>query len=596
MSVPDVLAAVEDPHDRSLALGARGRLQELNLAGVLEAADVHVAERVGALADGVAPEVTLAVALAVRAVRGGSVCVDLATLADDPQLADLTWPDLAGWVAALRASPLVTPPEGHPAVLRLHDDRLLYLDRYWREEGQVCADLLERLSTTRAVGPGAEVDPAALDRVFPSRGYDEQRAAARVALAQGTTVLTGGPGTGKTTTVAALLALLLERDPGARVALAAPPGKAAARLQQAVEEEVAALPDPADRDRLEGLHAVTLHRLLGSRPDTSVRFRHHRENRLPHDVIVVDETSMVSLTMMARLLEAMRPQTRLILVGDPDQLTSVEAGAVLGDLVDGLGARPEHQIAELRTSHRFGVAILRLAEAVRDGDADAALAALRAGDEHVVFLESDGGAADPGLTPAVRALLVPHAVRLRSAALRGDVGEALAALDDQRLLCAHRDGPYGVRHWNEQVERWVGEETEPIWTTWYAGRPLLVTANDYGLGIYNGDVGVCVQGPEGLRAHVAATGAPVDLAPSRLGDVETMHAMTIHKSQGSQAGTVVVLLPPPDSRLLTRQLLYTAITRAREKVVVVGSADDVRAAVDRRARRATGLAERLGRA
>ena len=148
-------------------------------------------------------------------------------------------------------------------------------------------------------------------------------------------------------------------------------------------------------------------------------------------------------------------------------------------------------------------------------------------------------------------------------------------------LCAHRDGPYGVRHWNEQVERWLADRTgEAVGAQWYAGRPLLVTANDYGLGIYNGDVGVCVQGDQGLRAHIAA-GTPLDLAPGRLGDVDTMHAMTIHKSQGSQAGTVIVLLPPPDSRLLTRQLLYTAITRARTRVVLVGSAEDVRAAVTR---------------
>src|SRR6202011_183935 len=238
------------------------------------------------------------------------------------------------------------------------------LDRYWREEEQVCADLLA------SIGVGEPIDEnwltGALDRVFRSEGYDEHRVAARIALSQWTTVLTGGPGTGKTTTVAALLALLSEQAsltgrPRPRIALAAPTGKAAARLQEAVQAEIDKL-DAADRDRLAGLHAVTMHRLLGSRPDTSVRFRHNRGNRLPYDVIVVDETSMVSLTMMARLLEAVRPHTRLLLVGDPDQLASVEAGAVLADLVDGLGARGEVQVvAELRTSHRFGESIGELA-------------------------------------------------------------------------------------------------------------------------------------------------------------------------------------------------------------------------------------------
>ncbi|WP_246355026.1 AAA family ATPase [Nocardioides ungokensis] len=352
-----LLLETEDPRDHRLALGAEGLLRDFNEAGVIEAADVHVARRVTELAGEDDQSVALAVALAVRAVRGGSVCVDLTTVAEDSGVTELQWPGTDAWLAALEASPLT----GTPPVLRLLDDRLLYLDRYWREEEQVCADLLARPAPApldAADGPALET---ALDRVFAAAGYDEQRAAARIALAQGTTVLTGGPGTGKTTTVAALLALLAEqavKSGGAvpRIALAAPTGKAAARLQQAVEEEVARLPE-SDRARLGTLTAVTLHRLLGPRPDTAARFRHHRENRLPHDVVVVDETSMVSLTMMARLLEAVRPEARLLLVGDPDQLASVEAGAVLADLVEGLGARGDGRIAALRTSHRFGESI-----------------------------------------------------------------------------------------------------------------------------------------------------------------------------------------------------------------------------------------------
>ena len=334
---------------------------------------------------------------------------------------------------------------------------------------------------------------------------------------------------------------------------------------------------------------MTLHRLLGSRPDTSARFRHHRENRLPHDVVVVDETSMVSLTMMARLLEAVRPETRLLLVGDPDQLTSVDAGAVLADLVDGLGARSDVQVAALRTSHRFGATIRELAEAVRAGDDDRAVDLLHAGGDHVEFV------ADPDPLPRLHELLLGPALAMVRAAEAGDASGALAALDRQRLLCAHREGPYGVQHWNRQVERWLGEETgEPIWSSWYPGRPLLVTANDYGLGLYNGDTGVVVRrGALGLRAVIAGSTRQHDLATSRLGQLETMHAMTIHKSQGSQAERVVVVLPPPESRLLTRELFYTALTRARERLVVVGSDDDVRAAIGRRAVRATGLRLRL---
>ncbi|MCY7396822.1 MAG: exodeoxyribonuclease V subunit alpha [Nocardioides sp.] len=604
MSQPDPAPActppaVDDPFDHRVVLGAEGLLAAFNVAGVLEAADVHVASRLALMGEETDPDVALAVALAVRAVRGGSVCVDLTTvrseLALDPDTAGLPWPDASSWVARVAGSALSRPGAGGVCVLRLLKDRLLYLDRYWREEAQVCDDLLARTVALGSAPGGAAtaVLEAGLARVFATDEHDEQREAARIALRQRTTVLTGGPGTGKTTTVAGLLALLVEQAegqgrPALRIALAAPTGKAAARLQQAVLESQ--IPD-ADKARLDGLLAVTLHRLLGSRPDSSVRFRHHRENRLPHDVIVVDETSMVSLSMMARLLEAVRPETRLILVGDPDQLTSVEAGAVLADLVEGLGARDDVAIATLTTSHRYGESIRELAQAVRVGDADLALELLRAGGDHLELVDD----ADPA--PRLHEVLLPRALTLVRAGESGDVAVALAALEEQRLLCAHREGPHGVHHWNRVVERWIGEQTgEGIWSAWYPGRPLLVTANDYGLGVHNGDVGVAVRTHEGLRAYVATTGEPVPLATSRLGQAETMHAMTIHKSQGSQASDVVVVLPPPESRLLTRELFYTAITRARERVVVVGSEADIRAAIGRRAVRATGLRHRLAAA
>jgi exodeoxyribonuclease V alpha subunit len=572
---------IEDPLDWRIAVGAVGTLRAFNEAGVLDSADVHVAQRISMLAKETDETVALAVALAARALRGGSVCVDLTTVAADSGAPELSWPEPKAWLAALRASRLL----GEPPVLRLYENRLLYLDRYWREEEQVCADLLA-LSV-----PAAGVEVAGYARLFPP-GYHEQRAAAEIAVSQAVTVLTGGPGTGKTTTVARLLALLAEQadasgKSGPRIALAAPTGKAAARLAEAVASEVAEL-DAVDRERLSGLQAVTLHRLLGSRPDTSVRFRHHRGNRLPHDVIVVDETSMVSLTMMARLLEAVRPDARLILVGDADQLASVDAGAVLADLVDGLAGREDVRVAKLRTSHRFGKAIGTLAEAIRVGDADTAVALLRSGDQHVELVDD----ADP--TAALRAILVPHALRLREAAVVGAVDVALATLDDHRLLCAHRRGPFGVQHWNQQVQRWLSEETgQPAWSQWYPGRPLLVTANDYGLRVYNGDTGVVVAGPDGMRAVIATAAGPLDFATSRLADIETMHAMTIHKSQGSQVDEVSVLMPPEDSRLLTRELFYTAVTRAKTKVRVVGSEPSVRAAVGRQAVRASGLRLRL---
>jgi exodeoxyribonuclease V alpha subunit len=573
-----------DAADWRRSTTATGMLRVFNDAGALETADVLVAHRLTELAGEDDERVALAIAFVVRAVRGGSVCLDLAAVAAQVGMPELPWPDPAEWHAAVAGSVLVSGP----TVLHL-DGGLLYLDRYWIEECRVAADVRTLAATARS-GPGVDID-----RLFPT-AYAEQRGAAELALSRALTVLTGGPGTGKTTTVARLLALLAEQAQRAgrarlRIALAAPTGKAAARLLEAVQAEVAKL-DAGDRERLPELRATTLHRLLGSRPDSSSRFRHDRDNRLPHDVIVVDETSMVSLTMMARLLEAVRPDCRLLLVGDPDQLASVEAGAVLADLVDGLAGLDDSPVARLITSHRFGESIGALAAAIRDGDADAALGVLGDADEHIEWVDTDQPAG------VLRKVLVPQALALREAAVLGDGPEALRTLERHRMLCAHRRGLFGVDYWNRQTERWLAEQTDtPLWAAWYVGRPVLVTANDYGSGLYNGDTGVTVLRDGALRAVMAVPNpdgsGPLEFSTSRLSDIETMHALTIHKSQGSQADEVTVLLPPPDSRLLTRELLYTAVTRARGKVRLIGTGEQVRTAIERRAVRATGLSRRL---
>ena len=513
------------------------------------------------------------------------MCLDLAAVADVAP--ELPWPAYDDWVKAVTASPLV-----QQGVLRW-EFALLYLDRYRHQEVELSTDLQRRLTQ-----PPPAVDLGVLDaglqRVFGEVTYAEQRSASRRAATQWTTVLTGGPGTGKTTTVAGLLALLAEQasltSDDLRIAITAPTGKAAARLQEAVASATERLA-PEDRKRLGTLEASTLHRLLGSRRDNGTRFRHNRANRLPHDVIVVDETSMVSLTMMTRLVEAVRPDARLVLVGDPDQLASVDAGAVLSDLVSGFSdAGEESPVVRLATTHRFGEEIGRLAAALRDGSTDDVMAALRAGSDQVEFVESE----DPA--SSLRSSILEAALAVRLAAEAGLADEAVAALDRHRLLCAHREGPYGVRHWNRQVEHWLAEKTgDPLYEEMYVGRPLLVTANDYGLGVYNGDSGVVVSEAEGRRAVIAGAGGLARFATSRMSDVETMFATTIHKSQGSQADEVTVLLPPEDSRLLTRELFYTAVTRAKKKVRVVGTDASVRAAVERRAQRASGLRQRLRR-
>jgi len=615
-----------DPHDPRFVRGSDGLLARFNAAGVLAAADVHVATRLGRLGGETDETVLLAAALAVRAVRHGSVCVDLdevgtTVLGEGDELVDvsaLPWPDPPAWRAACLASPLVsTEPLSGTAPLRMPDG-LLYLDRYWRQEEQVRVELRDRAATEP---PRIDVDRlrAGLRRLFAAEGPDRQRLAAAVASLRRVTVVAGGPGTGKTTTVARLLALLRDQPgPPPRIALAAPTGKAAARLAEAVREQVRRLPD-ADRERLGDLPASTLHRLLGFKPGHTNRFHHDRTNRLPHDVVVVDETSMVSLTMMARLLEAVRPDARVVLVGDPDQLASVEAGAVLGDLARAPGAvepaldatlrsldvlAPDdtpivHGVVTLDRTWRFGAEIAALARAIREGDADAAVAALRSGEGGAVeFVEAPTlELRDPPGLDAVRSEVVAANATLVAHARVGDVDKALEALDRHRLLCAHRRGPYGVTRWGWEVERWLadaGVGPGPDDGEWFPGRAVLVTTNDYDLNLYNGDTGVLVREDGRTRAVFGRGGAPLRVATARLSQPQSVHAMTVHRAQGSQFSQVTVVLPPPESPLLTRELLYTAVTRAIERVRVVGSEAAVRAAVARPVGRASGLRDRLG--
>ena len=584
-------------HDASLALRADGLLAAFNRAGILSAADVHVARRLGAIGGETDDAVLLAAALVVRSTRHGSVVLDLATAQEttSPDVDDaeapvlevpLDWPD--DWVARCAASALVAGP------LRIAGSRL-WLARYWEQEEQVAGELRDRSAT-----PPDDLDPdvlaAGLSRLFPAAGDADQRAAAEICASSRVSVLAGGPGTGKTTTVSRLLALLREQHPEWRIALAAPTGKAAARLEEAVRSSTTTLP-AADSARLGELSATTLHRLLGWRPEARSRFRHDRTNRLPVEVVVVDEASMVSLTMMARLLEALRPSTRLVLVGDPDQLASVEAGAVLGDLADA-GSRVA--VATLATNRRFpatsGIALL--AAAVQDGRAADALEVLRSADTPEVELVEveDSAQLTAYQLDGVRADVVVSGAALLDAAERGDAVAALEALDRHRLLCAHRRGPRGVQHWSALAARWINDEHPilPRADGRYAGEPLLVTANDYEIGLYNGDTGVVVDDREGgLTAVFGRGGAPIEVPLVRLGAVRSLHAMTVHRGQGSQFARITVLLPAAGSPLGTRETLYTAVTRATTHVRVIGSAEAFVEAVGRPAARATGLRERL---
>ena len=554
------MSAIADPFEVRRVTGATGLLREFNQIGVLSAADVHVAARLAELVGDESEIVRLAVGLAVRGPRLGHVFVDLATIrdtasveSDEPvDLSALPWPGVEEWLGALATSELVAVGEdglGEDGLgseeakpLRLLGTRL-YLDRYWRDERAVAADLNQLSANGRLQ------------------------------------VIAGGPGTGKTTKVARMVGEMVDRA-GARpplIALAAPTGKAAARLEEAVNEEAG-----------RGLRASTVHRLLGWRPGSHSRFAHDRSNRLPHEVVIVDETSMVSLSLMARLVESVRADARLVLVGDPGQLASIEAGVVLADIVSvGRG------VEVLERVHRFGGGIARLAEAVRRGDGDAAVAALRAAPDEITWLPTDAHETEAGVE-LVRDRAVAAGLELAGAAREGADRDALTALGRFRLLCAHRRGPYGVSDWTSRIKGWLGGEVEDIEQRDYVGRPLLVTENDYELGLYNGDSGAIVKGPgEHPIAVFERGGELLHFSPLRLGSVDTAYAMTIHKSQGSQFDTAAVLLPPADSRILTRELLYTAVTRARRELILVGTEETVRQAVARPVARASGLAERL---
>ncbi len=603
-----------DPFDVRFVRSASGPLREFNQAGALVAADVHVALRLGRLCGESDERVLLAAAFAVRGPRLGHVCVDLATVQETVvvegdsavDLSALPWP--TDWVEAVAASGTVVSAAGADRPLRLVGSRL-YLDRYWREEQHVARDLSSRAGSAVA-GVDEGLLSVGLDRLFADAEPDDlQRRAAATALGRHLTVVAGGPGTGKTTTVARILALLHEQSLVTGrvplVALVAPTGKAAARMEEAVHEAARSMEVSTEiKARLLASSASTLHRLLGWKPGNRARFRHDRFNRLPHEVVIVDETSMVSLTLMARLLEAVRPTARLVLVGDPEQLASVEAGAVLGDIVGPAAASVRNPaavgavsdaIVVLRRGHRFGGTIADLARAIQAGNADEVVGVLRSDDTDVIWVEADVASATDVELAGLRASVVTAGKALVEAASNEDGRGALGALGRFRLLCAHRRGPHGVSDWTRHVEAWLSASIAGFSTIgeWYAGRPVLYTENDYGLQLYNGDTGVVVASPSGLRVVFERRGELLELSPQRLGRVETVHAMTVHKAQGSQFERVGLLLPDPTSPILTRELLYTAATRAQKELLVVGTEEAIRAAVDRPIARASGLRELL---
>lgn len=593
-------------------------LEGLRTAGVLSGLDVAVAESLGRLAGESRGEVLLATALASRAVRQGHVCLDLArTVAEGPPRDDTgepaagaTLPALAPWAAALRDSPLVAAATADAplAPLVLDAAHRLYLRRYWLHQESLAAAICGRAAAL-ADGVDEALLADGLTRLFgpaDDGAPDQQRVAASTAVCRRFCVVSGGPGTGKTHTVVRILALAIEQalaagTPPPRIALMAPTGKAAARLQEAVRAGTGSLDcAPEVRAGIPG-EATTIHRALGVARRGATTFRRHRADPLRADLVVVDEASMVDLALMARLFDALPAAARVVLLGDQDQLASVEAGAVLGDICNSgaprrgaaAGAAPgmSEAIVQLDRSYRFAGGIGALARAINAGAVDAVWTALDAGGDVGWYAAgSDGGLGADGEALVRRGL--EDFRRARTAR------ERMQALERFRVLCAHRRGPGGVEAVNAQIEQLLADQGAiRLDGEWYIGRPILVTRNDYHLRLFNGDVGIIAAAEDDSSRRQAVFLAPDGgerrLSPARLPPHETVFAMSVHKSQGSEFDAVAVLLPPEPSPVVSRELLYTAVTRARRHATIIAPRAVVDHAVGHAIARASGLRDRL---
>ena len=601
-------------------------LRQALAAGALRELDVYFAERIThGLGQG-RDEVALAAAMVSHALGEGHVCVDLEqqasrSLFGNENCSGIKTPAVSAWKKQLQNSPVVgAAGEIKPLIL---DGRRLYLGRYWHYE-QELAGRLSEMAGRPVLNLDVDLLRQGLAQLFPaSEQVDWQQLAAAIAVLKSLVIISGGPGTGKTRTVAAMLALLVAQAAATgeqlRITLAAPTGKAAARLTESICNARSGLDIAESVKEAIPTEALTLHRLLGVRPGR-VTPRYNAHNPLHLDVLVVDEASMIDLPLMNRLVEALPAAARLIVLGDKDQLASVEAGSVFADLCGGesepaysaaliqqLGRLRSWQlpapaingnvlqdnIALLYESYRFDQysGIGRLAVAVNRGDAEAVNSVLSGDYREVAWHE-----------PAASALtreLGAYAAREYAPVMRAKTPEqALAAMEDFRILCAVRQGPVGVQQVNRVVQQALADRGYiQVSGELYAGCPIMITRNDYHLGLFNGDMGILWPDPEAnnaLRAWFRFADNSINgLLPGRLPDYETAFALTVHKSQGSEFARVLLLLPDTDSPVLTRELVYTGITRAAKSLAIWGSEAMLVRAVQRRVERTTGLLDRL---
>ncbi len=469
--------------------------------------------------------------------------------------------------------------------LAIEQDRL-YLHRYWLYESRLAQQLSKITQLKVSNKPKTTADfSTLLDKYFGnSETIDWQRAAATMAINQAFCMITGGPGTGKTTTVVKILALLQElSDQPLLIALAAPTGKAAMRLQESIGFNKAALPCIAAIKSAIPESVTTLHRLLGAKPP-SPYFHHNAKQPLVYDLVVVDEASMVDLALMSKLVDALKPGARLILLGDKDQLASVESGAVLADLTTAL----PQQTLELQKSHRFDEDIKNLATAINQQQDLEAWRLLQTGNKNIALLETD-------LIDYISKQQIDY---LRLITARAEFSDIYKAFNRFQALCATRLGKNSVSDINHAVELSLSnKKLIHLSGLWYCGRPIMITQNNAALQLYNGDIGICLRDKEQedqLRVFFQrADGSIKKYLPARIPHCETVFAMTIHKSQGSEFEEVLIILPETISPVLTKELLYTAITRAKKTIKLVTNEAVFSSTVRQRVQRVTGLINRF---
>ncbi|MEQ1636773.1 MAG: exodeoxyribonuclease V subunit alpha [Methylococcales bacterium] len=476
----------------------------------------------------------------------------------------------------------VTPTE--PVLPLVIEENRLYSQRYWFYELRLAQQIIQKTQIHYSL---INLDHA-LDRYFSvtPEHIDWQRAAAKMALEQAFTLIAGGPGTGKTTTVVKILALMQEfAQKPLHIALAAPTGKAAMRLQESIGHHKAGLPCPAEIKKNIPESVTTLHRLLGAKQN-SPYFHHHAEKPLAHDLVVVDEASMIDLALMSKLVDALKPGARLILLGDKNQLASVESGAVLADLNAALPA----QSLELKTAHRFDGPIKSLAEAINAQLPDRAWQILATQNNAVGLLNDN-------VIAYISKQQHPYLQLIKAGAAYPLVYQAFMRF---QALCANRLGSNSVMDINYQVEQHLAQQHFiQLSGLWYSGRPVLITQNNATLHLYNGDIGICLPDPEQpARLKVffeRPDGTVKTYLPARITHCETVFAMTIHKSQGSEFEEVLVILPDTMNPVLTKELLYTAITRAKKMVKLKTNLDIFNATIKQKVQRVTGLMQKLQR-